>query len=294
MTQGMDASGSVVRRWQLAAALKAQREQAGLTQEQAIDRLVPGEGRWSRSKLSRVENREHHLKPREVEQLLDAYGVTDEAVRDPLVRLAVPARERGWWLSFGPELPEDWRSLLGLESGLIGIRDFQSQLVHGLLQTTDYARALNMSIDPGVLSPAEVERRVALRVARQQILAKDDPPQLHFILDETILHRLVGDRIVMHDQMRKLLQASEKPNITVQVLPRDVGGSPGLEGPFTLLTLPAPIPDIGYTEGPAGTLYIEDRDRVRQWTLRFGILTQRALSRQESAELIAEAMRNYQ
>ncbi len=293
MTQGMDVSGSVVRRWQLAAALKAQREQAGLTQEQAIDRLVPGEGRWSRSKLSRVENREHHLKPREVEQLLDAYGVTDTEARDALVRLAAPRRERGWWLSFG-ELPEDWGSLLGLESGLIGLRDFQNQLVHGLLQAADYTRALFMSINPGVLSPAEVERRIALRLARQQILVKDPPPQLHFILDETILHRLVGDRIVMHDQMRKLLQATEKPNITVQVLPRDVGGSPGLEGPFTLLTLPDPIPDIGYTEGPAGTLYVEDRDQVRHWVLRFGILTQRALSRQESAELITEAMRNYQ
>jgi Domain of unknown function (DUF5753)/Helix-turn-helix domain len=294
MTQGLDASGSIVRRWQLAAALKTHREQADLTQEQAIERLVRGGGRWSRSKLSRVENREHHLKPREVEQLLDAYGVTDPETRDALVQLAARPRERGWWLSFGGELPENWRSLLGLESGLIGLRDFQSQLVHGLLQTTDYARALLMSIDPGVLSPAEVERRVALRVARQQILAKDPPLQLHFILDETILHRLIGDRIVMHDQMRKLLQATEKPNITVQVLPRDVGGSPGLEGPFTLLTLPAPIPDIGYTEGPAGTLYIEDRDRVRYWVLRFGILTQRALPCQESAELIAEAMHNYE
>jgi transcriptional regulator with XRE-family HTH domain len=293
MTEGLDASGSVVRRWQLAAALKAQREQAGLTQEQAIERLTSGGARWSRSKLSRVENREHHVKPREVEQLLDAYGVTDTETRDALVQLAARSRERGWWLSFGGEPPEGWRSLLGLESGLIGLRDFQSQLVHGLLQTTDYARALMMSINPGVLSPAEVERRVALRIARQQILAKDDPPQLHFILDETILQRLIGDRIVMHDQMRKLLQATEKPNITVQVLPRDIGGSPGLEGPFTLLTLPAPIPDIGHTESPAGGLYVEDRDQVRQWTLRFGILTQRALSHQESAELIAEAMRNY-
>ncbi|MGH3719928.1 MAG: helix-turn-helix domain-containing protein [Pseudonocardiaceae bacterium] len=293
MTEGLDASGSVVRRWQLAAALKAQREQAELTQEQAIDRLGTGEGKWSRSKLSRVENREHHVKPREVEQLLDAYGVTDTETRDALVRLAAPPRERGWWLSFG-ELPEDWRPFLGLESGLIGLRDFQNQLVHGLLQTADYARALAMSINPGVLGPAELERRAALRMARQQILPKDPPPQLHFILDETILQRLIGDRIVMHDQMRKLLAATEQPNITVQVLPRDAGGSPGLEGPFTLLTLPAPIPDIGYTEGPAGTLYVEDRDRVRYWVLRFGILTQRALPCQESAELIAEAMHNYE
>lgn len=151
-----------------------------------------------------------------------------------------------------------------------------------------------MSIDPGVLGPTEVEHIVALRMARQQVLAKDPPPPLHFILDETILHRLIGDRIVMRDQMRKLLQTTEQPNITVHALPRDVGGSPGLAGPFTLLTLPAPIPDIGYTEGPAGTLYIENRDRVRQWVLRFGILTQRTLSCQGSAELIAEAMHSFE
>ncbi|MGH3771257.1 MAG: helix-turn-helix domain-containing protein [Pseudonocardiaceae bacterium] len=294
MTEGLDASGSVVRRWQLAAALKAQREQAELTQEQAIERLGTGEGKWSRSKLSRVENREHHVKPREVEQLLDAYGVTDTETRDALVQLATASGERGWWTSFSEEFPDKLRPLLSLESGLVALRDFQNQMVHGLLQSADYTRALATSIKPGLFSPAELERRVAGRMARQQILTKDDPPQLHFILDETILQRLIGDRIVMHDQMRKLLQATEKPNITVQVLLRDVGGSPGLEGPFTLLTLPAPIPDIGYTECPAGTLYVEDRDRVREWTLRFGILTQRALSRQESAQLIAEAMHNYE
>ncbi|MGH3779225.1 MAG: helix-turn-helix domain-containing protein [Pseudonocardiaceae bacterium] len=294
MTQGLDASGSVVRRWQLAADLKAQREQAGLTQEQAIERLVTGSGRWSRSKLSRVENREHHVKPREVEQLLDAYGLTDPATRDGLVKLSAVSRERDWWVRFAGDLPGGVRPLLSLESGLVAFRDFQNQLVHGLLQSADYTRALAMSINPGLLEPAELERRVAARMARQQILTKDEPPQLHFILDETILHRLIGDRIVMHDQTRKLLHATEKPNITIQILPRDVGGSPGLEGPFSILTLPVPIPDIGYTEGSAGTFYVEDRDRVRNWTLRFGMLTQRAWSREKSAEVIADAMKNYE
>jgi transcriptional regulator with XRE-family HTH domain len=293
MTQGMDVSGSVVRRWQLAAALKMHREQAGLTQEQAIDRLATGTARWSRSKLSRVENREHHVKPREVEQLLDAYGVTDAATRAALAQLATASHERDWWVGFGKEFPDQLRPLLSLESGMVGLRDFQNQLVHGLLQTADYTRALAMSINPGLFDPAELERRVAARMARQQILTKDDPPQLHFILDEAILQRLVGDRIVMHDQMRRLLNATEKPNITIQVLPLDVGGSPGLEGPFTLLSLPDPIPDIGYTEGRAGPCYIEDRDRVRDWVLRFGMLTQQALSREESAQLIAEAMKSY-
>jgi len=294
MTQSLDASGSVVRRWQLAVALKAQREQAELTQEQAIERLTSGGARWSRSKLSRVENREHHLKPREVEQLLDTYGVTDTETRDALVQLAAPSRERGWWDSFGKMFSDDLRTLMSLESGLVELRDFQNQLVHGLLQTGDYTRALAMSINPGRFSAAELERAVAARMARQQIIAKNPLPHLHFILDETILQRPVGDRIVMHDQMRKLLHATEKPNISIQVLPLAAGASSGLEGPFSLLTLPAPMPDIGYTEGRAGTFFIEDRDRVRDCVLHFGILSNCALSQEESAELIAEAMKGYQ
>ncbi len=293
MTQSMDMGVSVVRRWQLAAALKQLREQADLTQEQAVERLRSGPGTWSRSKLSRVENREHHVKPREVEQLLDAYGGADAATRDGLVTLATGSREREWWEGFGKDVPEILQPLLCLEAGLVAMRDFQSQLVHGLLQTTDYARALVTSIHPGLFDPAELERRVAARMARQQVLARNNPPALHFVLDETILQRLIGDHVVMHDQLRKLAQVAERPNITIQVLPRDIGGSPGLYGPFSILTLPDPIPDIGYTEGAAGALYIEDRDRVRTWTLRFGMLTRLARSQEDSVDMIAEAMRGY-
>lgn len=293
MTQGVDMGVSVVRRWQLAAALKQLREQADLTQEQAVERLRGGPGQWSRSKLSRVENREHHLKPREVEQMLDAYGGADAATREGLVALAARPREREWWERFGKDLPELLHPLLSLETGLVAMRDFQSQLVHGLLQTADYTRALVTSIHPGRFDPAELERRVAARMTRQQLLARSDPPALHFVLDETILQRLIGDRIVMHDQLRKLAHAVEKPNITIQVLPRDVGGSPGLNGPFSILTLPDPIPDIGYTEGSAGAFYVEDRDEVRSWTLQFGILTRLALSQEDSLDLVTEAMRGY-
>ena len=241
-----------------------------------------------------MENREHHLKPREVEQLLDAYGVTDAGTRNEFVQLAGGSRAQGWWDSLGKTFTDNMRTLMSLESGLVALRDFQNQLVHGLLQTGDYTRALLLSGNPVPFSAAKLERGVAARMARQQIIVKDPPPHVHFILDETILRRLVGDKIVMHDQMRKLLQATEKPNISIQVLPLDAGTSSGLGGPFTLLTLPAPMPDIGYTEGRAGTFFIEDRDRVRDWMLRFGILSDRALSQHDSADLISEAMKGYQ
>ncbi|MCI2421711.1 helix-turn-helix domain-containing protein [Saccharopolyspora sp. K220] len=294
MTQGIDGGTSVVRRWQLAAALKALREQAGIRQEAAVDKLRRGPGRWSRSKLSRIENREHNVKPREVEQLLDAYGVDDPATRDDLVQLASASREQGWWASFNNELPDDVRQLLSIEGGLVALRDFQSQLVHGLLQTADYARAVMHAVYPGTFAPDDVERRVAARMVRQQIFAKDKPPRMHFILDQTILERVIGRPSIMRDQLRKLLDMTENPDVTIQVLPKEVPGSPGLEGPFALLTLPDPIPDIGYTEGPAGSLYIEDREQVRSRTLRFGILTELALSRADSIDAITKAMKDHQ
>ena len=289
----MAGGASIVRRWQLAATMKVLREQANLTQDEAVERLKQSGGNWSRSKLSRVENREHTIKPREVGQLLAAYEIDDPATLESLVELATKSRERDWWHPYQGTLPRMVQPLLSLESGLIAMRDFQSQLVHGLLQTSDYARALFLSMSAEQFTAAELEQRVAARIARQQIITKTDAPKLHFILDEFILHRIVGDPDVMHGQLRKLLAMTEKPNITIQILPKDSGGGPGLEGPFSLLTLPDPIPDVGYFEGPPGTFYIEDREQVRWWTLSFGMLTQQALNGEKSAEVIADALEQY-
>lgn len=293
MAQRENGGAPVVLRWQLAALARDLRERAGLTQEQAVERLRSGPGRWSRSKLSRLENREHTLKPREVEQIFSAYGITDAEAQESLAKLAQAASEKGWWSQFAGELPHDIKTLLSLEVGLVARRDFQSQLVPGLLQTADYTRGLINAINPDVYSPAETERRIAARMVRQQIVEREDPPYLHFILDQVILERVIGRPSVMRDQLNKLLDVAERDNITLQVLPHDVGGSPGLVGPFSILSLPEPTPDIGYTEGPAGSLYIEDRERVRMLTMRFGILVRAALPQAESLEKIAEAAERF-
>jgi transcriptional regulator with XRE-family HTH domain len=273
--------------------MKSLREQAGLTQDQAVEELRKGGGRWSAAKLSRIETRVHHVKPKEAEQLLDLYGVTEATTREALMRLAATSKEQGWWVSFGSELPDEVRPLLSIESGLVAFRDFQPQLVHGLLQTPDYARAVMNAVSPATHSPEELERRVAARMIRQHVLRKETPPSLHFIIDQSVLERVVGTPTIMRDQLRKLLELASNPAVTIQVLPRDVGGSPGLEGPFAILTLPHPIPDIGFTEGPAGMFYLEDREHVRMYTLRFGILTELALSRADSMSMIAEMMKTY-
>ncbi|WP_267593227.1 helix-turn-helix domain-containing protein [Carbonactinospora thermoautotrophica] len=291
-----DSSGvvsSTVRRWQLAETLRQLREAAGLTMDQAIDELRKRPGRWSRPKLSRIENRVQGVKPREVEQLLDVYGVTDPKTRTLLLELAQTANERGWWLAYRRDLPEDFHPYLSMEVAAVALRQFETMLVPGLLQTADYTRALVNGIYPGT-APDKVERIVAARMARQQILTRENPPQFHVILDQNVLERPVGRLLVMRHQLRRLVEASELPNITVQVLPRSAGAHPGMEGPFTILSLPEPLPDIGYTEGIGGSVYLERQDHVRVCTMRFAILTKMALSPEESVDLITKAAKDFE
>lgn len=293
MTQDSSLVSATVRRWQLTETLRQLREQAHLTHDQVVAELRKGQGKWSRPKLSRIENREQGVKPREVEQLLDVYKVTDQALRDWLVELAGTAHERGWLIDIRKNLPEDFHAFLNWEVALVASRQFETLLVPGLLQSAEYARALITGVNPG-LAEDEVERRVAARITRQQILTRTTPPHLHVILDAGVLERPVGTPLVMRNQLRRLVEATDAPNITIQVLPKSVGASPALEGPFSILTLPDPIPDVGYSEGPGRAVYIEDRDDVRAYTLRFGILTEQSLSQAGSVKLITDAAESYE
>lgn len=286
MTQPVAETGnSTVRRWQLTESLRQFREAAGLTLEQAADALSAAPGRWSRAKISRIENRAQGVKPREVEQLLDTYGVADAVTRRVLLELAQNVNERGWWLAYRRDLPEGTHPFLSLESALVSMRQFENMFVPGLLQTADYARALMNGINPGTDADL-VDRRVAARMARQQLLGRETPPEYHVVLDQGVLDRPVGRPLTMRMQLRRLAESTELPNITIQVLPREVGAHPGMAGPFSLLSLPDPIPDIGYTEGPGGAVYLERAEEVRLCTMRFAILIERALSPKKSVNLI--------
>ncbi|APU14737.1 MULTISPECIES: helix-turn-helix domain-containing protein [Actinoalloteichus] len=285
MFDGHLAGNTTVRRWQLTEALRQLREQAGLTHDQVVAELRKGEGKWSRPKLSRIENREQGVRVREVDQLLDVYQVRDRELRESLLELAGTPKRHGWTVDIQRNLPEDFHRFLMLETALLEHRQFETLLVPGLLQTADYARALISGIDPG-LSEDEVERRVVARITRQQILSRTKPPRLHAILDAGLLERPVGGRRVMQRQLRQIAEACEAPNITIQVLPKSVGASPALEGPFSILTLPDPIPDVGYADAPGRAVYFEDRDHVRTYTLRFGALSEQALTQSESVSLI--------
>jgi transcriptional regulator with XRE-family HTH domain len=288
-----DVVNATVRRWQLTETLRQLRERAGLTIEQVAEQLRAQSGKWSRSKLGRIETREQGVKIREVEQLLDLYQVTDASLRAWLLGLAATAHERGYWRAIRKDLPEDFHDFLNVEAALVALRQLETMVIPGLLQTADFTRALTNGGSPGLAADV-VERRVIARMARQQILTRKDPLRLHVIIDEAILERPVGTRIVMRNQLRRLIDEAATDHVTVQVLPKKAGANPAMNGPFSVLTLPEPIPDFGYAEGPGGAVYIEDRELVRACILKWGILTERALCQADSVDLIKEAAKGYE
>ncbi len=185
---------------------------------------------WQASKVSRVETGKQGLTVEDMASLLVVYGVTGEE-RRRLLGLAERSKEPGWW-EVGGGLSKESRTLIQLESDATRIVNFEPLLVPGLLQTADYTRAL---MKAGGLTDADAEARLAARLGRQAILSRDAPPELLVIVDETVLRRAVGSPRVMARQLRHLIEAAERPTITVQVLPFDVGAHTGLDGSFIVL-----------------------------------------------------------
>lgn len=278
-----------LRLWQVAASLRGHRDRSGLTIEQAAERLREQSPRWSRSKLQRVEARTYAPQPAEIAHFAAAYGLS-QAEAKALTDMAREARRRGWWQTSG--LPKGVHLLAGLEQAASTIRQFELALVPGLLQTSDYARALVNTVD--VTTPIEVaEQFVAARMIRQQVIKREDPVNYHAVLNEAVLRCAVGGPRVMRGQLERLIDLAPEPHVSLQILPFDRGGHGGLEGAFTLLTLPEWDTDIGYVEGPMGAVYLESQDHLRSCTMRFGAVSAKALDPAESLRWLESLLVGY-
>ncbi|MEW1696616.1 helix-turn-helix domain-containing protein [Streptomyces sp. NPDC093249] len=254
------ASGSVVRRILLGSQLRRLRESRGITREAAGYSIRASESKISRMELGRVS-----FKARDVEDLLTLYGVGDETERGSLLGLAREANVAGWWHSFGDVLPGWFQTYIGLEGAASLISVYEVQFVHGLLQTEAYAQAVVTRGMPGAPA-AEIDRRVALRVERQKVLVSERAPQFHAVLDEAALRRPYGDRAVMQGQLRHLIEISEHPGVTLQVMPFSFGGHAGESGAFTMLSFPeSDLSDIVYLEQLTSALYLDKREEVAQY-----------------------------
>ncbi|MEW2354531.1 helix-turn-helix transcriptional regulator [Spirillospora sp. NPDC029432] len=272
-----------VRGRRLARELRRLRETQGLTLQEVADRLD-----WSRATVSRLETGQTRPKPGDIADLLDLYGVPSPE-RDALINLAREAGQRGWWTAYADVFTG---SYVALEDEASRIRAWDTQLIHGLLQTEEYARAV-ITAGRMLPGPTEIERRIDARKARQKLLDRDEAPRLHLVFDECVLRRPIGGAAVMRAQLEALLEFAARPRIEIQVLPYDTGAHAGLDGRFTILSFPNPAdPDIAYVEGTMGDVYLESAEAIATHGDRFDRVAAAALPPEDSAHLIAEAARS--
>ncbi|MGD1218079.1 MULTISPECIES: helix-turn-helix domain-containing protein [Streptomyces] len=233
------------------------RERAGLKREEAarILRVAP-------ATVRRMETAEVSLKIPYLQLLLKSYGVGDEEA-EAFVRLAEEANKPGWWQRFHDILP-DWFSMhVSLEGAAALVRSYEPHFVPGLLQTEDYARGVLKAGAIGQTQPEDIERHVALRMQRQDLLTREDAPRIWAVMDETALRRPIGGPEVMRAQIDKLLQATKLPHVTLQVIPFSSGPHPGTYGPFVLFRFAMPeLPDMVYSEYLTGAVYLDARSEV--------------------------------
>jgi transcriptional regulator with XRE-family HTH domain len=277
-----------VRRRRLAAELRRLRERAGLTGDYVAKRV-----KWSASKVSRIETAQTAPRESDIKKLLALYGVEGRDAQE-LLALAKEAAGKGWWETYSPTLPPEYSALIGMEAEAHSAWSWAAQTVPGLLQTADYAREVTSGYLERIapVPPSETRRRVEVRLARQQVLTRDNPLALRVVLDQSVLYRRFGDRDVMNSQIKKLLDLSERSNISLRVLPLD-GPHPIGTGAFVLLQFGdvhhVTHQDVVYIENLAGSRYVEEEDEVYRYRRSFDRLTELALDEAKSREVLTAA-----
>lgn len=270
-----------VRRKRLGIELRRLRERAGMTCEQVGQRLD-----CSGTRISRLETGRIGARPGDVRELLDIYGVSG-ADADALVQLAREARRKGWWHTYNRVLPPWFEPYLGIESEAVRLRDFQPLVIPGLLQTEEYARAVLLAA-PGAGDSEDLERQVSLRMERQAVLSGANPPDLWVVLSEAVLRVRVGGPGVHRGQLRRLIDAAERSNVTLQVLPFTTAAHVQPISPFTILEFAdAADPVVVYLEHLTGSLLLESTDEVRRYTVVFDHLRAESLGTGQSIDLLA-------
>lgn len=273
----------------LGRRLQELREAAGLKREEAAQVL-----RVAPATVRRMEMAEVALKIPYVQVLLETYGVGDDETAS-FVDLAEEANRPGWWQRFHDVLP-DWFSLyVSLEGSARIIRSYEPHFVPGLLQTEAYARAVMEAGTIGQAGPETTERHVSLRMERQRLLERPDPPHLWVIMDETVLRRPVSIHgEVMRDQLDRLLEFAERDRVTLQVAEFEEGPHPGTYAPFSLFRFGEPeLPDMVFTEYLTGALYLDSRKEVATHLEVLDHMSARAASAERTKKLLRERREDF-
>jgi hypothetical protein len=270
------------------AQLRRLRTEAGMSREEAGEAIRASE--W---KIHRLENGQVGFKDRDVGDLLRLYGVTDPDDIAVFVDFAREANAPGWWQQFGDLLPQWFKAYVDLESAATLIRTYEGQFVPGLLQTEDYMRAVigGAHLDE---PPDEAERRVALRIARQTLLTRQDAPRLWAVIDEPALRRPVGSPEVMRGQLEGLIDATKLANVVLQILPFGAGAHPAMVGAFSILRFADPeLPDVVYVEHLTNALYLDKRDDVNRYLHVMDRISMRAAPPDKTVDLLHKTLREF-
>jgi transcriptional regulator with XRE-family HTH domain len=280
--QAPSAGGPTALRIALGTQLRRLREAKGITRQTAGYTIRASDAKISRLELGRV-----GFKQRDVADLLTLYGVTDERKREALLTLAHQANSPGWWHKYGDVLPNWFEMYIGLEQAASVIRTYQVQFVPGLFQTADYVRAVTLLGNPWATA-SDIDLRVELRMARQEILTRADPPRVWAVVDENALRRAVGGTRVMRGQLERLLELTELPNVTLQVITFQAGGHAAAGGPFSILRFSdRDIHDVAYLEQLTSALYLDKRADVDNYLKVMDRLCAEAASPSETRRLLA-------
>lgn len=271
-----------VRRRRLAAELRRLRTTVEVTQQQAARYLG-----CTQAKIGRFETAKRAPSIGDVSALLDFYAVVGDQ-RDQLVTLARDAREHGWWHAYGDVLPEWYETYVGLEAEASSMHTYESDAVPGLLQTREYAHALTKSTLIRA-DESEVDRRVELRLQRQQRITGTDPLELWVVVGETALRRCVGGPAVLRRQLGHVLELATLPHVTVQVMPLDAGAYPAQVGPFVILRYSHHAdPDVVYLETHVGGVYLEKEAELSRYTTMMDHVREHALDPEASLRVVDE------
>jgi hypothetical protein len=246
--------------------------------------------RWSPSKISRYERAKTGLRPKEVERLLDYYGVGG-ARREMLLALAQDASQKGWWEEYAESLPEDYQQFIGLEHEATSVAIWHVDVVAGLLQTEGYARQVIDSYDRvEPVAPSQVTRLVRVRLRRQQVLDRA-ALKISVILDESVLLRRIGSDLIMYEQLQRLARECDRPNVTLQILPLD-GPHTVIGESFVLFSFEADgdpvLDDVVATEQMRSGFILEGERETHLHRVAFRTLAEAALSPADSKELIMD------
>jgi transcriptional regulator with XRE-family HTH domain len=271
----------VVQRRRLRTELRRTRLDLGLTQEQVAAAMD-----WSLSKLIRIENGSVGISTNDLKAILAYYKITDEGRNVELLGLARGARERSWWSAYR-DAPPRLIQLIEYESAASIIRNFQPMLIPGLLQTEEYATTMIRNLSPAATAQ-EAKTGVEIRMRRQQILQQAEIPLMFFILDEAAVRRLVGGPEAMRRQIQRLLEESEKPAVTIEIVPFSAGAHPGMQGPFMLFEFhDAEDEDALYLEGASDSRFNrDDPEEISSFRDRFEVLRDLSLGPQGSADFL--------